>query len=305
MIVADLAPPDLEGHLRHGSLRLCTGPFVVSIESPLRAVREGIALNYAQHALESSGVFVDFHVCVDRARSLRGWLDKQAVFRFDGIVPFAPVPLDQGFDALEWGLNWCVSTHCHQYMVLHAAALERGGHALLLPARSGSGKSTLCAGLTFGGGWRLLSDDLVLIDPNHGHVLPLPRPVRLENESIDVIRAFAPSAVVGGSIQDTANTNVAYARAPADAVLRADDQALPAWIVVPRFVVGAAAQLQPLPRARAFMALVESAFNYNVHGRAGFAVLAELIDRSVCYEFTYGNLHDATAVFEEMASSAP
>jgi hypothetical protein len=42
--------------------------------------------------------------------------------------------------------------------------LERGGRALLLPAPSGSGKSTLCAGLAFNG-WRLLSDELALLDP--------------------------------------------------------------------------------------------------------------------------------------------
>ena len=289
--------------MRQGSLHLRTGPLVVGIESPLREVRDGIALNYAQHALEPSDGFADFHVCVDRPRGMRHWLDKQVRFRFDGIEPFTPFPGHQGFTALESGLNWCIAKHCHQYLILHAAALERGGRALLLPAPSGSGKSTLCAGLAFGGGWRLLSDDLALIDPANGHVLPLPRPVRLQNESIDAMRAFDPSVVFGEGVRKATLGEVRYARPPADAVLRADEQALPAWVVIPRFTAGAAAQLRPLSRARAFMAMVENSFNYNVHGRAGFAALADVIDRSACYEFTYSNLLDASAALEELASA--
>lgn len=305
MIVADLAPPALEGLLRQGSLRVRTGPLVVAIESPLREIRDGIALNYAQHALEPSDGFADFHVCVDRPRVLYRWLDKRVRFRFDGIEPFAPLPGDQSLTALESGLNWCIAKHCHQYLILHAAALERGGRALLLPAPSGSGKSTLCAGLAFGGGWRLLSDDLALVDPANGQVLPLPRPVRLQNKSIDAMRAFAPAVVFGERVRETTLGEVSYARPPADAVLRADEQALPAWLVIPRFTAGAATQLRPLSRARAFMALVENSFNYNVHGRAGFAALADVIDRSACYEFTYSNLLDASAALEELANTTP
>ena len=282
-----------------------TGPVVVSVESPLAAVRDGIALHYARHVVESDDDFADFHVRVERPRSVRRWVNKQVVFSFDGTEPFAPLPGDQGFAMLEWGLNWCVSSHCHQYLILHAAVLERGGRALLLPAPSGSGKSTLCAGLVFGGGWRLLSDELALIDPANGHVVPLPRPVSLKNASIEVMREFAPSASFGEVVHETTKGRVAYARPPAEAVLRAGDQALPAWVVVPKFEAGAAAQLQPLSRARAFMTLVDNSFNYNVHGRRGFATLAELIGRSDCHEFTYSNLHDAIAIFEQLASATP
>jgi HprK-related kinase A len=274
---------------------------VTCIRSPLEAVRRGIALHYAQHTLESDQGFADFHVSVERPRSIRRWIDRQVVFRFDGTLPFAPLPGDQGFPILEWGLNWCVSSHCHQYLILHAAVLERGGRALILPAPSGSGKSTLCAGLVFGGGWRLLSDELALIDPARGHVVPLPRPVSLKNDSIDAIRAFVPSAHVGDVVHETAKGRVAHVRPPTEAVLLADRPALPAWVVLPHYLPGAPAQLQPLSRARAFMALVDNAFNYNVHGRSGFSALAGLIDRSECHEFSYSSLPEAVTVFDQLA----
>ena len=64
---------------------------------------------------------------------------------------------------LEWGLNWCVAGHAHQYLMLHAAALERNGRAVILPGDPGAGKSTLTAALMLSG-WRLLSDEITLVD---------------------------------------------------------------------------------------------------------------------------------------------
>lgn len=303
MIVADLAQSALEGFLRQGGLRLRTGPVVTCIRSRLRAVRRGVELHYAQHTVDTEPGFADFHVSVERPKGLRRWINRQVVFRFDGTEPFAPLPGDQGFPMLEWGLNWCVSSHCHQYLIVHAAVLERGGRALILPAPSGSGKSTLCAGLVFAGGWRLLSDELALLDPATGHVVPLPRPVSLKNASIEVMRAFAPSIVFGDVVHETVKGRVAHARPPSDGVLRANETALPAWVVMPRYEAGAPAHLQTLSRARAFMALVDNAFNYNVHGRAGFAAFANLIDRSDCHEFSYSSLPEAVAVFDQLSRS--
>jgi len=51
------------------------------------------------------------------------------------------------------------------------------------------------------------------------------------------------------------------------------------------------------------MCLVDSAFNYNVHGRNGFAALSTLVDRSDCYRFTYSRLQEAVSVFESLATA--
>lgn len=303
MIVSELSAHDLAQRLSGDGLRLRTGPVVSNVRSRLGVVADGIALHYAGHAVEAEAGFADFHVSVERPRSLRRWLGAQVVFRIDGESPFAPLPGDQGFPMLEWGLNWCVSSHCHQYLILHAAVLERGGRALILPAPSGSGKSTLCAGLTFNG-WRLLSDELTLIDPSTGQVVPLPRPVSLKNASIEVIKAFAPLARFGPVVRETIKGSVAHLQPPPEAVLRGAERAMPAWVVVPRFVAGAEARLDPLPKARAFMRLVDNAFNYNVHGRAGFDTLAQLIDRCVCHEFSYSRLDQAVGVFDRLAGTA-
>ena len=83
-----------------------------------------------------------------------------------------------------------------------------------------------------------------------------------------------------------------------------DEPAQPGWIVLPRYEAGAATTLEPLPRARALVSLVENAFNFAVHGRAGFETLADWVTRSAAYRVTYGDLADATARLSAMADEA-
>lgn len=303
MNVSDLTAGQLAERLAGAGLRLRTGPVVSRICSPLPRIVDGIALHYAHHRIEPEESFADFHVGVQRPRGLRRWMKPQVVFSFDGMVPFTPLPGDQEFPMLEWGLNWCVSSHCHQFLILHAAVLERSGRALIMPAPSGSGKSTLCAGLALRG-WRLLSDELALIDVASGDVHPLPRPISLKNASIELIRGFAPDAAFSPTVRDTVKGSVAHLRPPAEAVVRGEETARPAWVVVPRYVAGAAPTLQPIGRAEAFMHLAENGFNYHLHGRTGFESLARLVDGCATFRFSYSRLDDAVRLFADLDAPA-
>lgn len=299
MKLGALGEAELRQQLHAGTLRLRTGPFVSCIRSDLDEVAEGVALHYAEHELGEPDGYADFLVGVERHRQLRSGLRPQVIFRFDADHPFNPLPGDQGFPMLEWGLNWCVSGLCHQYLTLHAAVLERNGRALILPAPSGSGKSTLCAGLVFSG-WRLLSDELALIDPTSGWVTPLPRPVSLKNASIEVIRRFAPQVQFGRLVHETQKGVVGHFKPPIDAVQRGAERARPAWLVLPRYQSDAAPRFTALGRGRMFMRLLDNAFNYHVHGRVGFDRLGELVEQCDCLEFTYSRLEDAARLFDRL-----
>lgn len=300
MKLGQLAPGEIRRRLRGGGLRLRTGPVVTSIRSHLDAVAEGIRRHYLEHDSPDESTLADFHVRVDRPRSLRRWIQPQVMFEFDGTSPFTPLPGDQGFPMLEWGLNWCVSTHLHRYLILHAAVVERDGRALILTAPAGSGKSTLCAALVFSG-WRLLSDELALLDPRSGKVTALARPLSLKNASIGVIRAFAPEAEFGATVRETAKGEVAHVRPPPESVRRGDEPAVPAWLVLPRFEHGAATRLSPLSLGQALMALIDGAFNYAVHGANGFEALADLVERAQSFSFRYSRLDEAVHLFDRLA----
>lgn len=278
-------------------------PFSVRVRSDVGALADDMALMYGDFELTGDTDFCDFHVEILRPPSLRRWFKPLAEFAFDGARSFTPLPARQCFTMLEWGLNWCIAAHAHQYLLIHAATLERDGRALLLPAPPGSGKSTLCAALARRG-WRLLSDELGLLDMNTGLVWGMARPINLKNASIDVIRAFAPDAAMTAAVPDTNKGTVALVRAPAEAIARVLEPARPAWVVLPRWRAGSAACLTPVERARAFMTLAEQSFNYDIHGQRGFSALGALVDGCRTFEFEYGDLDEALLVFDALAREA-
>lgn len=284
---------------RLGSEGICLRipPFTAHIRSPIPIVSEGLAALYAEYELlPASGHFADFHVSVAYGRRFPKPL---CVFEMDGLRPFTPLAAGEAFAFLEWGLNWCVTGYCHTMLTIHAAVLERGGRVLIMPAPPGSGKSTLCAALLLNG-WRLLSDEMALLDPRTGLILPSPRPVSLKNRSIGIIRKLAPDAVFGPVAHDTMKGTVAHMRVPSDSLARAAEPGLPAWVIFPRYAPDAPARLEPRPKGESFMQLAENSFNQNVLGRAGFDALSDLVARSDCYDFTYGRLEEAIEVFSRL-----
>ena len=298
MKVSTLPAIEPAHRLKQGT-NLRIGPFVVRVQSSIPDVIEGIRLLYADYPQEINSTFVDFHVRLAPPRSPRRWFRPQVLFFFDGSVPFKPLPLDQAFPLFEWGLNWCVAKHINQYLILHAGVIEKGGHAVIMAAPPGSGKSTLCAGLV-ARGWRLLSDELALVSPEDGRLIPLPRPVSLKNDAIDVIRSFAPEVTIGRESADTTKGTVAHMKAPDDSIARADEHARPAWVICPKYEKGAPACLEPRSKAQTFMHVIKNAFNYSVLGVRGFQTAAALIDVCDCYDFTYSSLDEAIDVFDAL-----
>jgi HprK-related kinase A len=300
--VSALTSSELEYRLKHG-IDLQTGTFVTHLKTPVASVAEGIGLLYADYQLLDPGGFADFHVSLDRPANLRRWYKRQVLFLCDGKAPFKPLPYDQAFAMLEWGLNWCVSSHANSYLMIHAAVVEKNGHAAILPAPPGSGKSTLCAALVHRG-WRLFSDELALVRLSDGKLIPLARPVSLKNDAIDIIRDYQPDAIFSRKIADTIKGTVAHMKVPTDSIEHGVQHAKASWVIFPKYQPGASARLEAVPQARAFMRVADNAFNYSLLGAGGFAALARVIDSAQCYDFSYSVLDQAMHAFADLTPSA-
>jgi len=297
--ISQLSPTDLVARLNGPGLHLETGPFILTIRTDLSEIADGLRILYADFPLADKDNFADFQVEVTRPRSLRRWLRPQVIIYVDGEKPSLPLPLDQTFAAFEGCLNWCIYTYAHQYFIIHAAALERAGRAVILPAPPGSGKSTLCAALV-NRGWRLLTDELTLIDPESHAIIPIARPISLKNESIEVIRHFAPQTVFGPLSPNTIKGTIAHVRPPAESVAQARESCTPTWCVFPRFRADARLAAGFRPKGQAFMHIAGSSVNYTLFGARGFTVLSEIMDGLSCYEFEYRDLSEAVAWFDKL-----
>ncbi|HEY8907007.1 MAG TPA: HprK-related kinase A [Rhodoferax sp.] len=292
---------DLEKQLKNDGLVLQIGPFSFRIVTRIPSIARGLAVLYADYPVLDASHFVDYRVHIAQGKGLRRWTRKQAIFRFDGVEVFIPLPEDHAFPLLEWSMNWCISMHAHQYLLLHSAVIEREGCAVIMPAPPGSGKSTLCAGL-INRGWRLLSDELALISLTDASITPLGRPVSLKNQSIEIIRRFVPDAVFSRTVHDTSKGSVSLLKVPTDQLLRIKESARPRWVIFPKYVASSQAQLTPRSKANSMLELGRNSFNYMVLGLAGFEALTKVIDASDCYDFQYSQLDDAVEVFDELAS---
>ncbi len=304
MKLLQLSATDLRKQLAGPGVWLRTGPFSLKVQSRLPRVAEGLLELYGQFEVRDPHLaFADFHVEINSPGLLRRWFRPQVNFFFDGEQPFKPLPLDQAYPMLEWGLNWCVSMHAHQYLIIHAGVVEKNGLAAILPAPPGSGKSTLTAGLVLSG-WRLLSDELTLIDRKTGWIRPLPRPVSLKNESIPLIREFSSEAFINRASHDTSKGTVAHMRPPKESVRRQHESARPGWVIFPKWTPNSPATLTPRSKAQTFMFLAQNAFNYSHLGADGFRVGTQLIEQTECYDFQYSRLDQAISTFNQLADRA-
>ena len=303
MKVGELSPNELQRLLSGPGLRIATGPFGCRMQSPIAAVAPELARLYANHEVLPESAFIDFHVQVAPPPGLRRWIKPQALFAVDEVHPFTPLPQDQALPMLEWGLNWCVTAYCHHLLVLHAATVARGDRALILPAPPGSGKSTLCAALV-NRGWRLLSDELTLIDLRDGRIHALARPVNLKNQSIGVIRRFAPETFMSRPVHDTTKGTVALMAPSAESVAQAHQPAWPRWVVLPRWRAQAETRLDALQPGETFLHLADNAMNYHILAERGFEAVGRMIDRAEGFQFEYSDLDEAMATFDALEARA-
>jgi HprK-related kinase A len=294
--VADLQADEFRSRIAGPGLGVRLGPFDVKLVVRVPEIVEPLRNLYAWYpVLEDERVF-GIHGALSGVLSPRHRPFRRARFAVDGVAPHEDMPRSQALAVLEWGINLVVAMRFHCYLLLHMAVLERHDGALLLPAAPGHGKSTLCAALAHRG-WRLLSDEFGVLRPGAARLIPVPR----KNESIEVIRRFAPEAVLGPVVAGTRKGDVAHVRPPRVSVERAAETAPPRWLVFPRWRRGAALEMAELPQSEAFMRLTTNAFNYEMHGERGFTTVRDVVAAARCFRLVYSDLDEATAALNRLA----
>jgi HprK-related kinase A len=299
-LVSDLTAETFAARIAGPGIGVRMGPFHTRMQVSVPAVQAELYRFYAAHSVVADDDVFSFHLKLVPKRGSSLLRHASVRFTVDGRRPHEDMPLAQALPVFEWGLNLVVALRCYNFLMLHAAVLERNGRAMLLPAAPGDGKSTLCAGLAFRG-WRLFSDEFGLLRPGTRDMLPVPRPVALKNGSVDVIRAFAPAAEIGPLTRNTRKGDVAHLKPPADAVRRQHEPAPASLIVFPRWEAGAPVELEDLSPAEAFMRLAVNAFNYEMLGEAAFDTVRRLVEGARCFSLRYGDLEAAAACLGALA----
>ncbi|MGI0119612.1 HprK-related kinase A [Zooshikella sp. RANM57] len=305
MRFSDLSPPTIHHYLKTQGVVYQCGPFNIQLKANIPFLAEQLHVLFAHYSFVNRDVLIDFRVELARPNSHRYWWRPQVLFKTaDGDPGMAPFPLDHALPMLEWGTNWCVASQSHYYLMLHSAVVEYQGKGVLLPAWPGSGKSTLCAAFAMRG-WRMLSDEFGLIDLETGLIQPFPKLIPLKNQSIDVIRSFAPDAVVGPLFTKTRKGDVAHFRPPLTSIAQSERQAKPRLVIFPQYQPETRFKLTEVTKAQALLRLANNAFNYQIVGKKGFHAVKSLIDQSKCYELYFNDLDTVIEKLQQLIKSLP
>ncbi len=297
--IAQGSPAELRSTLHGSGLKLDLGAATLVVRSASTTLASQLHAVYGAFPYTAAGDFADLHIHIDKVSGLRRFVRPQVVMRADGEQQFYPFPSDTALPLMEWGTNWLIGQRLNHLLLFHAGCLERNGLGLLLPATPGSGKSTLTAALAHRG-WRLLSDEFGVCDPLTGQLCAMLKPIALKNESIDVIKAFAPDAVVGPIFPKTRKGAVAHVAASADAVRQRSVAARPAAVVLPKWSKGSATKLQPIDQEQVFRALAFNSFNYEMLGATAFQTVVRLARECRGWSLEYSDLDEATAALEAL-----
>jgi len=275
------------------------GPFNFSIKTDNTSVVKNLSSLYGDYHFSDDSPFIDFPITITTRSLVRRFIKPQVDFFLDEFAPFKPLPKDQSFAMLEWGMNWCITTQAHQFLIFHAGTIEKNNKVIIMPAEQGSGKSTLTAAMVYSG-WRLFSDELALISVTDELVYPCTRPINLKNNSINVIDNFVDNAVFSTIAKDTHKGTVALLKPPKASVERMFEPAPLHCIVFPKYVANSEAKLTPINQIDTFQQLIQHSFNYHILGEQGFHLIASLLKNVACYQFEYSDFEQAKKLLSSL-----
>jgi hypothetical protein len=222
------------------------------------------------------------HVIELRTERARGTL----ALEVDGEVVMSGAGAEIAIARLVWEVNQGVLSAASGHLLVHAAAAERDGAAVVIPGASGAGKSLLVTGLVRAG-LRYLTDETVAIDRTQITVASYPKPVSLVRDDERVLAGTGTTAVEPGPGEP-------WLLAPSEIRRQAvaPSGARPALVVHPAYRPGAPARLHRLSRAAAAGVLAKHSFNFATTPGA-LHVVAEVVRGCECYRLEMGDLDRA------------
>lgn len=294
MIVRTLPFVDFAKRARRGELAIGCGLVATRVKTDLPVLLRDIYDVYQDYPLLNlEEVGADFSVDIRPVHWLRRWFRPSYQAVADKPGPFAPLPSDIAFVGFEMSQNWQIASTQNRHLIFHAASVVgvKGG-AILMPGLSGSGKSTLGAAMGFRG-WRFLGDEFALFNRDSQSFQPMPRPISLKNQSIDVMKAWAPEGGFSRPFFKTPKGTMTYLRPPADALKPLNAPAGLSLAIFPRYKAGVTQVAQRLRGAEAAIELTNACVNYDRVGKPAFDQIISWANTVPVYRIEYPSLEAA------------
>lgn len=172
----------------------------------------------------------------------------------------------------------------------------------MLPASPQSGKTTLCAGLV-ARGWRFLSDEFALVDPQALTVQPYPKALCVKAGSFETIKQLGWNLDARSRYKKGKKGRVAYVSLSETPERIAEPQPV-RWIIFPRYEPGQPPRLAPITRGEAVFDLRRLSFNFDRFGNDGLNILARLTSGAQVFRLAAGPLEETCQLIDALAAGA-
>lgn len=202
----------------------------------------------------------------------------------------------QALGLLCWHVNRQVVANRGEHLVLHAAAAEHGGRAVIIPAVMESGKTTLVAGLTRAG-LRYLTDEAVFIEPESLLVQPYLKPLSVDPGSWTVLPSLRPRVSADVEPYLEKQWQVAPSSIGPDAV---GGVCSPAWIVTTSYQPDRPTAIEPMSASESAIALAQNTFGLDADPRRHLDVIAALVRQCRRYRLVVSDLDQACDLVLQM-----
>lgn len=201
--------------------------------------------------------------------------------------------LERGLALLMWHVNQqAVLSAVTSRVVLHAAAAERDGVAVLLPGAMEAGKTTTVAGL-LRAGFSYVTDEATALDPITLEVMAFHKPLSVDIGSWEVLEDLKPA---------DADLGLAQWQVPPRSVGPLAADVVPRLIVAPQYTAGAVTELKSISKAEMLVHLAGCTFDFAVQPRRNLDVLGRLVTGAGCHRLTIGDLDSAVRLIEQLVA---
>lgn len=197
-----------------------------------------------------------------------------------------------------WDIHATVPRQARDFLILHAGAAARNGHAVLLPAEAEVGKSSLVLAL-LAAGFDYLSDELGAIDPVTARAYPFEKRLNVDPDTL----GFFPG--LEERLEDrrglSGELRQRYVR-PEDAGAGVGPPSPIRWLVFPTADWVGAPRLEALGPAEAVSRMAAMSFNLFRYGDRGVVLLSRVARDAQAFELRGGTPRERADLLAERMS---
>ena len=281
------------------SVQYQIGEISVAVRCPYQEVLNDVRALYCGCPTGSENR--DKVVGIEVRETGRSWLGRSSCRVFGDGQPFGPeVHRRQILPFVEWGINARLVAKRRDLLLVHAATLAYRGRGAIFAADSGSGKSTLAMAL-LARGWRYLSDEVALINPDTLEVHPFPKALCLKSGAFELARQLGLRFAGGRYYVTGAKGPVGYVNPREVGRHSIVPPTSIRLVVLPKYTPGCGPRLRRISGAQGAFALARHAMNRSAFGNRALEIIAGVVHKAECFVLESGPLDATCALLERLA----